>query len=124
MARSQPRRSRRPSTPDPRTRVAALRALEQLENRVLFATFTWDGSAGDGLWSNGANWDLNSAPNAAVDLVVFPSGPTSQNTTQDIPGLSIARVSFNGGGYTVAGANGLTLADDIRGNNTSGTNTV
>ena len=126
MPRSQPRRL--PSTSvqsrRDRTRVAAAARSSPSTRRVLFATHTWTG-AGDGThWSNAANWDINAAPDTADDLVVFPAGPTNQNTNQDIANLAISRVSLNGGGYTIGGANGLTLTDDIRGNNTTGTNTV
>ncbi len=43
--------------------------VEALEPRKLLA-ITWDGSSGDNLWSNPANWNLNRVPGATDDVVI------------------------------------------------------
>src|SRR5215207_592210 len=122
MSRSPSRRLSTKAT-HAQTRAAACRAVEALERRVLFATHTWDGDT-NGNWSTGTNWDVGTAPDSADDIVIFPAAPTNKTTTQDIAGLSISRINFTGGGYTIGGAQGVTLANDIDGDNTTGTNTV
>src|SRR3954447_2780735 len=69
-----------------RTRSRALLkcACEPLEIRRLFATVSWI-TQGDGLWTNGANWNTGSPPTANDDVRI------------DIPGRNIT-VNYNGGG--------------------------
>lgn len=106
-----------------RTRLA----LEELEQRLAPATYVWDGGGGDGSWRNPLNWVSNTAPTAKVttnDNLIFPTGVSILNTTNDLLGLNpfIASITFNGGGYTVGG-NNLTIGSGGVVSN-AGSNTV
>ncbi len=69
---------RSPSSNHPRRLL-----VERLEPRCLLSgTRTWDGGAGDGLWSSPANWSGNVLP-AADDDVVF-DGTSTQNVVIDM----------------------------------------
>lgn len=86
------------------------------------ATYTWTGSA-SGNWSNGANWDKGTAPVAGSTLV-FPAGASNLSTTNDLSaGISFAKVTLSGSGYTLAG-NAIVLAGTLTDSSTSGSNTI
>ena len=83
---------------------------EQLEARALLtaaATITWTGgSSSSSNWSDPANWDLDRAP-ISGDNIVFPASTGRLANNDDIPGLSITSITFQGtfsasGGYTSA----------------------
>lgn len=85
---------------------------------ALAATKTWDGGgAPDGNWSNGLNWDNNTAP-VAGDSLVF-AGSTQTATTNDFTADTIfLNVAFDSsaGGFTLSGnelllTNGVTLSN-------------
>src|SRR5215510_8882872 len=86
-------------------------AMEALEDRVTPTTLIWDGGGGSNAWSNPLNWNDNihtpETADAPVDLV-FPSGVSQLNTSNDILNLTINSISFSGSGYNVTG-NGLLL---------------
>ena len=70
-----------PPPPAGRRRAARPKArgrrpeLLVLEDRWLPSTVLWNGSAGDGLWRNGANWVGGSAPGPADDAVLDDTSP-------------------------------------------------
>lgn len=77
-------------------------------------TCDWTGTAGDGLWSNAANWTncADAAPGEA-DLLRFGAGAVTTDMTNDLAGVSFESVEFAVGGYVVGGGqlrtNGLTV---------------
>jgi len=72
------------------------------------AAKTWDGSAGDGLFSTGANWSGNTAP-VDGDSIIFPVAGLVSDVTlnNDIVGLSLVGITFSGvmadGSYIING---------------------
>ncbi len=84
-------------------------SLEQLETRVTPASHSWTGGGGAGNtnWTSAANWS-GGAPVAGDDLL-FPSGPSSLNTTNDFAANTVFNsITFSGSGYTLTG-NSITL---------------
>ncbi|HEX7379774.1 MAG TPA: hypothetical protein VF278_21800, partial [Pirellulales bacterium] len=86
---------------------------EALEPRMLLtampATITWTGgSATSANWSDAANWDLGRAP-INGDSLVFPASAKQLANSDDIAGLSVNSIAFQGaftastGGYTLSG---------------------
>jgi cysteine-rich repeat protein len=69
---------------------------------------SWTGAV-NALWSNPGNWSGGVLP-APGDLLVFPSGASNFNNTNDLaPGTTYAQLLFTGGPYTLDGnAIGLT----------------
>src|SRR5262245_26433958 len=60
--------------------------FEYLEDRVVPAQFIWDGSAGDGLWNNGQNWNTGTVPGNGDDLVFGTLAAVgNRNTLDNIP---------------------------------------
>src|SRR5262245_1249333 len=49
---------------------ARLLRVEALEYRLLRATVTWDGGAGGTDWTDALNWDTDTLPGAADDVVI------------------------------------------------------
>jgi autotransporter-associated beta strand protein len=89
------------------------------------ATLRWTGAhATSSDWSRGANWDTGTAP-ANGDTLVFPAGAARLANNNDLTGLQVAIIRFNGtgGGYTLSG-NGVVVTDGINANQTAGNNTV
>lgn len=77
-------------------------------------TITWTGkSLTDSNWSDAANWDLNRAP-IDGDSLVFPANAERLTNTNDVLGLSVNTIQFQGSfgtstaGYTIGG-DALTL---------------
>ncbi|HEV3003125.1 MAG TPA: hypothetical protein VGX78_01630, partial [Pirellulales bacterium] len=77
-------------------------------------TITWTGgSTTSSNWSDPANWDLNRAP-INGDSLVFPASAQRLANNDDIAGLSVNSIMFQGsfapvpGGYCIGG-NDLTL---------------
>ncbi|MFN0051312.1 MAG: hypothetical protein ACKV0T_03925, partial [Planctomycetales bacterium] len=48
--------------------------VDVLERRELLAAITWDGGAGDGLWTSAANWSSNVVPGAFDDVTIDVAG--------------------------------------------------
>ncbi|HEX7447643.1 MAG TPA: DUF4214 domain-containing protein [Pirellulales bacterium] len=78
------------------------------------ATITWTGGSATGSnWSDPANWDLHRAP-ISGDSLVFPATAQNLANTDDISGLSVNSITFQGafapvpGGYRIGGDD-LTL---------------
>jgi hypothetical protein len=78
--------------------------LEALERREVLSSFTWNGSAGDGNWDNGANWAGGHAPTSGADIV-FPNPSSAQTITlhPDDTGLELNSITVQGGSYTLQG---------------------
>ena len=74
------------------------------------AVKTWDGDAGDGLWSSDENWDNNTAP--AIDDSVLLDNASSTTITMDI-NVTIEDLTISGAGVSLSpgGATSLSLAN-------------
>ncbi|MCS7317638.1 MAG: hypothetical protein NZZ41_04920 [Candidatus Dojkabacteria bacterium] len=67
-------------------------------------TCTWTGDI-DSNWSNGGNWtgcDNGSVPENG-DTLVFPTSATNTILNNDIVGLTLSSIYFNGNNYTLSG---------------------
>lgn len=75
-------------------------------------THVWSGVAlGNKNWSSPVNWSAGGVPTAAEAapvVLVFPNG-SALESTNNIAGLTVDRLQFNGPGFTVQGANGVAL---------------
>ena len=89
------------------------------------AVKTWDGSSSVN-WGTAANWAGGVAPVDGDDLI-FPAGAANLNNTNNIAGLDLRSLTFNGagGGYTLNG-NAITISttDGINADHTVGANTI
>ncbi len=101
-------RSSRRDKPQTVQRSSRLR-LEELENRLAPATFTWNdfGASANTNFNNGANWVGGIAPTgnaSALEDLVFPAGTGIVTTpTNNIAGAVFNSITFQGNGYTVSG---------------------
>lgn len=105
---------------------AAVRPIESLEGRLLFAVFTWDGGGNNNNWTTPQNWVGDVAPlGDGTDQLLFGStGASRQTNTNDYPAGTVFKdIDFSSGGWTIDG-NAVTVDDDIDSLATSGTNTV
>src|SRR5437867_711784 len=84
-------------------------------------TKTWDGSS-SGNWNSSANWTNNAVPVDGDDLV-FPANATRFTLTNNITGLNVKSITFNGSNYVLRG-NSILLTNGIIAGYTSKTNTV
>ena len=86
--------------------IAAAPALAQ--------TFTWDGGGASGVWSDGSNWDGDSAPAASTTAAVIFAGSTNTTTSNDIADLTLSGITFDAAAaaFTLGGGT-ATLAGDI-----------
>jgi autotransporter-associated beta strand protein len=94
--------------------------LEQLENRLVPAAFTWNGSAKDSFgnpdphWSNPDNWGEHQHPSATDpekdDFIIFPaSGDVVDfNPIDDLEDVQVMQIQIVGSGYTF-NSDGTTL---------------
>jgi hypothetical protein len=69
--------------------------------RVSAATKTWSG-ASNGNWNVAANWTNNAVPVSGDDLV-FPANIVATNSTNNIGGLALNSITFNGTNYVLRG---------------------
>src|SRR5262245_39912112 len=60
--------------------------LEQLEDRTLLTTVSWDGGAGTLRWDDAQNWSTDALPGTADDAVIGAafSGLTITHDTGDV----------------------------------------
>ena len=104
--------------------VLFLFLLSMIAPMAQAATKTWDGGgAPDGNWSNGLNWDNDTAP-VAGDLLIF-SGTANINTTNDFSaGIVFQNITFaadadvftlNGNAITLTNGSTETTAGDTAG---------
>ncbi|MFN0051311.1 MAG: hypothetical protein ACKV0T_03920 [Planctomycetales bacterium] len=72
--------------------AASAVSAEVLETRTVLASVTWDGGAGDGLWTSAANWSGDGVPGSSDDLTIDVEGdatitvrgtPTAVNTLRN-----------------------------------------
>ena len=75
------------------------------------ATHTWTGAGASGFWSNSQNWSGGVPAAAETDLrLVFPSGASRLDNTNNIDNLVATTISLPGTGYRLAGAgNGTNM---------------
>jgi autotransporter-associated beta strand protein len=105
----------------PYTRARLRLHLEALEGRVVPATHTWTGLAGDGLWSTAGNWDVGAptaaeGASAAEDVkLIFPA-VASETTTQDVANLIVDQIQFQAGRYSIQVDQTLTLRQGVDSN--------
>ncbi|HEX5177361.1 MAG TPA: autotransporter-associated beta strand repeat-containing protein, partial [Chthoniobacteraceae bacterium] len=90
----------------------------------------WNVNA-DGLWTNGANWTLNAAPNAPQAFANFGGGGTPITAPRTVTldaNQTVGSLGFNSAqAFTIAGANTLTLdngADPATISVTAGSHTI
>jgi hypothetical protein len=80
------------------------------------SAITWDNSNATGTWSTAANWDSNTEPTAADD-VVFPSGlagTITLSTGENAKSLQFDDAyTLSAGGLTLATASTINVADGI-----------
>lgn len=88
---------------------------------VRSATYTWTGAGfmgtQDYLWSNPYNWSGLNAPSTGESnlIIILPNTGAPRTTTNDIAGLSVKSIRFQGDNYIVGGkspGNLLTLTTD------------
>ncbi|MCA9012946.1 MAG: hypothetical protein KDB01_24510, partial [Planctomycetaceae bacterium] len=80
-------------------------AIHELETRTLLAAVSWDGGGGDLNWSNAANWDTDSLPDADDDVTIasgfgaiqYSSGSDTVNSI-----TSASPFTLSGGTLTVS----------------------
>src|SRR5262245_62104438 len=78
-----------------------------LRRPLAAVTRTWTGNGGDNKWSTPANWDSGIPQNG--DSLTFPAAALHKVNANDIAGLSIAGVRFEGDGYVISG-NPITMS--------------
>jgi len=94
--------------------LGALLALIACAN-VNAATCTWLGGAADADWSSAANWNNCAGAHAlptSGDTLVFPDGASRKTNTNDLGGLTLASLHFNGLNYDISG-NAVALSSGI-----------
>jgi autotransporter-associated beta strand protein len=82
--------------------------VELLETRLSPAVHVWTGAGPDNLWSDYHNWSggvpgssgTAGMPEQHIQLV-FPNGAHQETNTDDIPGLAVDTMEFQGGGYII-----------------------
>ena len=79
------------------------------------ATYTWTGGAANEYWSSAANWQsgVAPAPNEAGVSLVFSNGVSVKAITNDVPGLQVGSLRFQGSNYVIHGkpaGKGVTIA--------------
>jgi autotransporter-associated beta strand protein len=77
------------------------------------ATCTWVGGGATGAWSSAANWNACGGAHPVPitgDALIFPASAVQRVTNNDIAGLDLAAIGFQGSGYEVDG-----LAITLRG---------
>jgi hypothetical protein len=83
--------------------------VQQLEDRTVPTTFTWQGNNGD-LWTDGTKWDQGTAPTTGSDVVINNSTTPNYNTTVEINTLALSAASglnISGGTLTIDAASTL-----------------
>jgi autotransporter-associated beta strand protein len=107
------KRRRQPAGKSPSRALFRAAGWEPLERRMLLTspgTITWTGgSALSSNWSDAANWNLSRAP-ITGDSLVFPASAQRLTNNDDISGLAVSSITFQGtftavtGGYTIGGS--------------------
>ena len=82
--------------------------LELLEYRQLLATVTWDGGAGNFEWTNPQNWDTDSLPGPADDVIIPDLTPDATITHSS--GASVVRSLTSAESIRIAGSSDLTIS--------------
>lgn len=70
------------------------------------ATCTWTGNGANALWSTAANWNNCGGAHAVPiggDTLVFPDAANRKTNTNDLVGLQLASLQFNGLNYDIDG---------------------
>lgn len=86
------------------------------------ASAIWRQDPADKHWSNGANWVSGNPPVSGDDLT-FPADSTFKDTINDIPGLNVVAITFQGPNWTLDG-DAITIGEILCGTGVSGTNLI
>ncbi|MBN2508250.1 MAG: autotransporter-associated beta strand repeat-containing protein [Verrucomicrobia bacterium] len=88
------------------------------------AVRSWTGGGGNAFWGTTANWAPAGIPQAGDDLV-FPAGAARLVNTNNLGGLTVGSITFNGvgGGYVLRG-NAINLSRGISAQNTGGGSSI
>src|SRR5262245_37773623 len=83
--------------------------LEQLEDRTLLTTVSWDGGAGTLRWDDAQNWSIDALPGSSDDAVIGTAfaGLTITHDTGDVSILSLtsaAALRVAGGTFALGAA--------------------
>ncbi|MCB0518215.1 MAG: T9SS type A sorting domain-containing protein [Lewinellaceae bacterium] len=102
--------------------LAALCVIFCLAINNLQSQVTWDGGGGNNLWSNGLNWDTNTAPTSSDDVVIdafsveipngylaFANSVTLNGSTLSLVGTG--KLTIDVGGSFALGINGATVTN-------------
>jgi hypothetical protein len=83
------------------------------------AHFMWSGKGSSSAWSDGGNWQGNTAPapSSSIDTLTFPLLPSAATANNDLSGLSVNQLllddshgyTLNGQGFTLGGG-GLSVS--------------
>ena len=77
-----------------------------IEAAASTAGTTWTGSANDGNWATGGNWNGGEAPDGRDAMAVFPASGAGTSVSVDT-GVTVGRIALYGGsgtGYTFTGS--------------------
>lgn len=104
--------------------LSALAGTLLLSGDLVAATHTWTGAVSS-LWSNNANWMGGTPAGDPNADVVFPN-VANKVSTNDMGVVFLRSITFEAGGYVVAGTAGSTIAvsESISWSPASGTNTI
>jgi autotransporter-associated beta strand protein len=87
------------------------------------AVYTWSGGGGaNANWNLNANWGYTGVPGNG-DTVVLPAGQPNLVNSNNLTGLALSQIIFEGGGYDIRG-NGITLSNALVATNLSGANLI
>jgi len=91
-------------------KIKTLFSAALLHTAFLFPTSANWITAGNGIWSNAANWTAGGPPNTAGDIATFPNvGIGNVTVTVDAP-FTVGTLNFTGGtAYLISGTNSLNL---------------
>ena len=105
--------------------------IEQLECRRLLATILWDGGGNGTAWSDAANWDTNSLPTSADDVIINVASNPAISVTGIVTVNSLIThesITFGSGTFTSLSvqlnAAGTISSASIVGANFNGTGTL
>ncbi|MCU0785543.1 MAG: hypothetical protein MUF81_16135 [Verrucomicrobia bacterium] len=83
----------------------------------------WTGAGPtSGNWNDPQNWSSGVLPGNG-DILIFPAGAARPVNTNDLTGLVLSQIQFQGSNYVIYG-NAFTLTNSLGSTNASGTNVL